>query len=174
MIYTEYQRYKQVKTPMPKIKLEPTGADIEGPFYKEGAPFGDGMVDYPTLFLTGKVLNVDGEVVKDAVLDFWQADKHGVYDLDGFKFRCKVKVDEHGIYKLATITPGDYQISETEFRCAHIHVKFSAPGYKPLTTQLYFADDKYNSTDHWFDPKRIIAMGSPVNEGTFNFVVEKV
>ncbi len=174
MIYKEYQRYKQVKSPMSKIKLEPTGADIEGPFYKDFAPFEDKLADAPTLFLAGKVLNVDGEPVHDAVLDFWQADAHGVYDNDGFKFRGKVKVDDNGNYKIATIVPGDYQIDEHEFRCAHIHVKFSAPGYKPLTTQLYFADDKYNETDHWFDSKRIIAMGSPANEGTFNFVVEKV
>lgn len=154
-------------------KLEPTGKDIEGPFYKKDAPFRDKLSDHPNLFLSGKVLDVDGGVVKDALLDFWQADADGAYDNTGFNFRGKVKTDEHGLYKLTTIVPGDYEIGPNEFRCSHIHVMFSADGYKPLTTQLYFADDKYNTTDNWFDSKRIIAKGQS-NDGSFNFVVEKI
>ncbi len=74
-------------------------------------------------------------------------------------------------YSFSTVRPGDYQIADSppDFRCAHIHVKLSADGFKPLTTQLYFADDPYDKTDHWFDAKRVIAA-----DGRFDFVLEKV
>jgi len=148
-----------------------TGADIEGPFYKENAPFRMILSYNPNLILSGKVLDQNGNVVKNAVLDFWQADSEGHYDNNGFNFRGKVKTDEDGKYILVTEIPGEYQISDDEFRCPHIHVKFSAEGYKPLTTQLYFAYYEHNETDRWFNEDRIIELKG--KEGTFDFVVEK-
>jgi protocatechuate 3,4-dioxygenase beta subunit len=123
----------------------------------------------------------------EGVLDIWQADEKGVYDNDGFKLRGKIIVDDtavrhprlrselqvpSGAYSFQTIMPGDYQIADNppDFRCAHIHVKVTAEGYKPLTTQLYFPDDQYNATDHWFDRRRVIQH--PI--GTFDFVLEKL
>lgn len=163
-MYKAYQEFKS--------KLQPTPSDIEGPFYKENAPFNNELHDFPSLFLTGKVLDIDGKLLLDAILDVWQADENGVYDNVGFNLRGKVKVDGNGEYKLTTIIPGDYQINDNppDFRCAHIHFKVSAKGYKLLTTQLYFPDDKYNATDHWFDPRRVIQHPN----GVFDFVLEKV
>jgi protocatechuate 3,4-dioxygenase beta subunit len=158
-------------------KLPPTPSDIEGPFYLAGAPFIDSGLISPdsNLFVSGTVMTTNGDAV-EAVLDIWQADAEGVYDEKGYGLRGKVKavVSERGksCYSFQTIMPGDYQIAETppDFRCAHIHVKVTADGCKPLTTQLYFADDKYNATDHWFDKRRVIQHPN----GTFDFVLEKV
>ena len=104
-----------------------------------------------------------------ALLDFWQADAKGEYDETGFEFRGKVQAGADGAYKLETIEPGDYAIGPNEYRCAHIHIKVSAPGFKLLTTQLYFNGDQYNATDHWFNSAMVI--GNP--DGHFDFVLER-
>ena len=72
-MYAEYQQCKAMKGGASSFL---TGADIEGPFYKEGAPFVNALTDQPTLFLTGRVVDANGNPVAGAVLDFWQADEH--------------------------------------------------------------------------------------------------
>lgn len=164
-MYPEYKKLRQ----MTSKKLTPTPADIEGPFYKAGAPTKTSLDANPNLCLNGKVYNVDGKVIVGCTLDFWQADAVGSYDMNGFSYRGKTQTDGDGCYKMETIVPGDYQIGPNEYRCSHIHVKLSATGYKDLTTQLYFQDDKYDATDEWFNPQMVI--GKP--DGLFNFVLEK-
>lgn len=159
--------------------LPPTPSDIEGPFYLAGAAFVEsGVIALPAkygneiLVVQGQVLSTDGTPLVGAVLDIWQANESGVYDEHGYERRGKVRTDGKGCYRFETVRPGDYQIADNppDFRCAHIHVKVTADGHKPLTTQLYFPDDKYNATDHWFDPRRVIQ--SP--NGQFDFVLEEV
>lgn len=176
--HAAYQRYKYLSAA--SRKLTPTTPDIEGPFYRAGAPIlaDDGrLCDDAGLLITGRIMDADGHPVADAVLDFWQADTAGNYDQDGFTFRGKVfaAVDERGaFYRLRTVRPGDYKIADDppDFRCAHIHVKVSADGFKSLTTQLYFPDDQYNATDHWFSKDRVIQMKRP-GEWCFDFVLER-
>lgn len=172
-MYPEYQQFKPKAGAAPR--LQPTGKDIEGPFYVPGAPFRDRLsTRQPALLLSGTVTDTDGNPLPGAVLDFWQADEAGVYDLDGFNLRGKLKTDDEGRYHLQTIRPGNYPISDTEYRCAHIHVKVTAEGYKPLTTQLYFADDEYDEADHWFDPARCVRFTDRnMREARFDFVLEK-
>lgn len=153
----------------------PTPADIEGPYYVPGAPFKTALTGKPLtradvirpLHLHGKVFDTQGKLLPGAVLDFWQADKDGDYDMTGFNYRGKVQADASGSYTLDTIVPGAYLMAPNEYRCAHVHVKVSAAGYEPLTTQLYFEDDQYDATDPWFNPQMIIG----VPDGLFNFVL---
>lgn len=148
-------------------RLPPTHSDIEGSFY---------LVGETKLYVSGRVLSPDGTSL-DAVLDIWQADEHGVYDEKGYKLRGKIHCLSDTGYAFETVMPGDYQIAESppDFRCAHIHVKVAADGYKPLTTQLYFADTPYDNTDHWFDPTRCIKFAAMAKtNGTFDFVLEKL
>lgn len=158
-----------------KAELVPTGADILGPFYREGAPdLPHGVLGIPDLYgdpslvVWGSVLATDGILIAGAVLDVWQADKNGVYDNEGYKLRGKFRSDGDGTYRFETIPPGDYEIGPNEFRCAHIHVIVTAPGFVPLTTQLYFKDDPYNATDHWFNKDRVVGP-----DGEFDFVLAK-
>jgi protocatechuate 3,4-dioxygenase beta subunit len=175
-MYSEYQKFKHsVASEQHIIQLVPTSSDIEGPFYKSGAPFRELLVPdkvEPTLHLTGVVTDVYGNNLLDVVLDFWQANAKGEYDNTGFDFRGKVKTTKDG-YSLHTIHPGFYQIGENEYRCSHIHVKVSHPEYRLLTTQLYFYGDKYDDTDHWFSPDRVIGLPTQPNP-KFNFVLEKL
>jgi hypothetical protein len=65
----------------------PTGADIEGPFYRAGSPFRmDIAAGEPgeRLFVGGVVVGPDCRTpLADAVVDVWQADSAGRYDNDG-------------------------------------------------------------------------------------------
>jgi protocatechuate 3,4-dioxygenase beta subunit len=143
----------------------PTPSDIEGPFYKVGAPFRKELTANPTLSVKGLILNTNGELIKDVLIDIWQADSGGNYDLEGFNFRAK---SNDSSYEFLTVMPGAYELDEDEYRCPHIHFKIVAPGYKTLTTQLYFPDNQYNETDQWFDVRRVINYPC----GEFNFVLE--
>ena len=58
--------------------------------------------------------------------------------------------------------PGRY-LNGAQYRPAHVHVKVSAAGHVPLTTQLYFPDDPYNAIDPFIKNKQIVFMG----DGTF-------
>jgi catechol 1,2-dioxygenase len=181
-MYKEYLECEKplfpLRNPMLRSGVQPTPTDILGPFYKAGAPLvANGVIGEAdqfnrlTIHVSGRVLSVDGEPVAGAVLDVWQADSHGVYDNDGYRLRGKVEANyvNVGGYEFQTVMPGDYQIGDEppEFRCAHIHVIVTASGFKTLTTQLYFADDKYDATDRWFDARRVIQ----VPHGTFDFVL---
>jgi protocatechuate 3,4-dioxygenase beta subunit len=174
---TEYRKaIGQKSAPPPTAgQLAPTTPDILGPFYLPGAPLVEsGVIAKGDLTVSGFVRNQDGESL-DALLDVWQADAAGVYDEKGFHFRGKVRCSSDTGYGFQTVRPGDYKISEPgqpdDFRCAHIHVIVTADGYKPLTTQLYFPDDPYNATDHWFSAGRVVKFADGV--GTFDFVLEK-
>ncbi len=49
------------------------------------------------------------------------------------------------------------------YRPAHIHVKVSAPGHAPLTTQLYFPEDPYNAGDPFIDRSLIMEVSPDRN-----------
>ena len=130
---------------------EETEDNIEGPYYKAGAPersalIEPGMKGTP-LIVSGRVLDTDCRPLAHAVLDVWQCDAEGVYDNKGYTLRGKVHADKKGRYELRTILPPPYKVSETRSRPAHIHLKLSGPGTKVLTTQLYFEGDRWNAVD---------------------------
>lgn len=89
------------------------------------------------LAVSGRVVDTRGELLEGAVLEIWHADPHGVYDLDGYRYRAKVAAAQKGTYGFETLMPGHYP----DRVCAHIHYRVTAPGHEPLITQLYFATD---------------------------------
>ena len=50
-----------------------------------------------------------------------------------------------------------------------------APGYRDLTTQLYFDGDKYNAIDPFIKPRLIMKLTdeAPGKAATFTFVLAK-
>jgi protocatechuate 3,4-dioxygenase beta subunit len=106
----------------------PTPSDMEGPFYKPGAPVRDA---------TGKGLVVSGTVrsadtcqpIVGAHVEWWQADPQGRYD---DAHRGSQVTGSGGTYRFDTDFPPPYA-----GRPSHIHFKAEAKGYRKLTTQLY-------------------------------------
>ncbi|HIA04212.1 MAG TPA: hypothetical protein EYN66_20340 [Myxococcales bacterium] len=127
----------------------PTGADLKGPFYEEGAPEKTHIaaVDEPgdPLLIQGQVMASNcTEGLNDAVLDVWQANAAAQYynELGVYRLRATVRADNEGRFSFSTVLPGSYQ-ENNAFRPRHIHIIVRATGYEPLTTQLYFAGDPY-------------------------------
>ena len=120
---------------------KPTPANELGPFYKKRAPetamlrasSDPGM----PLSVSGQILDTRGEKLPNAVVEVWQTDHLGHYDLDGYRYRAKLPADNSGNYKFESVMPGHYP----DRVCQHIHYLVRAPGHKPLVTQLYFATD---------------------------------
>jgi protocatechuate 3,4-dioxygenase beta subunit len=98
------------------------------------------------LFLSGKVVDVNGDPIREARVEIWQTDAFGVYDHPGdsntarrdrgFQFYGNSTVDGDGEYLFRTVLPGKY-----EPRPMHIHVKVWRREKEILTTQFYFAVD---------------------------------
>jgi protocatechuate 3,4-dioxygenase beta subunit len=155
-----------------------TEANIEGPFYKEGAPSRMVLVteDMPGTRLTvsGRVLAADGcTPLAGATLDVWQADDAGAYDNAGFQLRGVLQTAADGSYEVFTIVPGRY-LNGDRYRPAHIHVKASAAGHDLLTTQLYFAGDPFNEGDPFIKDSLIMTpteSGDGSLSATFDFVL---
>ena len=120
---------------------KPTPANELGPFYKKRAPEtatlrAPGDPGMP-LSVSGQILDTRGEKLPNVVLEVWQTDHLGHYDLDGYRYRAKLPADNSGNYKFESVMPGHYP----DRVCQHVHYLVTAPGHKPLVTQLYFATD---------------------------------
>ena len=122
-------------------KRTPTPACELGPFYKRLAPVTSNMrtASDPGMPLTiaGGVYSVNGEALTEAKVEVWQTDVFGHYDIDGYKFRAVLKANNKGAYSFDTVMPGHYP----QRVCQHVHYLVTAPGHKPLVTQLYFGTD---------------------------------
>src|SRR5262249_26342446 len=126
-----------------------TESNIEGPFYRPGAPFRTRLYDDGepgrVLVISGTVVARNGRPLAGALLDSWQASAAGRYDSDdprtppkpdAFRLRGKVKTDREGKYQFETVWPSPYQVGPDQTRPAHIHLKVSHNAYRALTTQI--------------------------------------
>jgi catechol 1,2-dioxygenase len=128
----------------------PTRPDAQGPFFAPEAP---SRTNIATPEEPGQRLVILGQVLADdcttpiagALLDVWQADATGSYHDAGTDYRLRGQLlsDAQGGYSFSTIKPGNYETAPGAWRPAHIHFTVSAPGFAPVTTQLYFAGDRY-------------------------------
>jgi protocatechuate 3,4-dioxygenase beta subunit len=153
-----------------------TESNIEGPFYKAGAPERSSIwepgMQGTQLVITGVVRNQRCEPIPYALLDVWQCDAAGVYDNTGYTMRGKLKADGKGRYELTTIAPPAYKVSAERYRPAHIHLKLSGQGTKLLTTQLYFDGDSWNAKDNAYRKSLTLTPKSGPNgskKASYNF-----
>ena len=147
---------------------EVTQEQTEGPYFKPDSPERSSLIESGVrgsrLVVAGRVLDIDCRPVRRALLDFWQADGDGEYDLEGFRLRGHQFTDGRGRFRLETVVPGLYP-----GRTRHIHVKAQRPNGQVLTTQLYFRDEPGNESDGIFDPALVMA-GNRRN-ARFDFVL---
>jgi hydroxyquinol 1,2-dioxygenase len=154
-----------------------TESTVLGPFYVPGAPelpnganLATGLPGELTLF-SGRVLTADGQPITGALIDMWQADAEGFYDvqrpdLDGTRLRGKFHTDAQGRFWFWTVKPTSYPVptdgpvgqmllsmGRHPYRPAHIHTIVSAPGFEPVTTHVFVAGDRYLDSDAVFGVK---------------------
>jgi len=132
--------------------------NILGPAYRPGAPFRArlGAPDEPgtALRMGGRVLDAAScAPLRGAVLDVWQVNQAGDYDMESaaFHLRGKLHSDGHGAYAFDTILPVPYGR-----RPKHIHYLISRPGYESRITQCYFDGDPANATDRYVKRELIV------------------
>ncbi|MFC9063068.1 carbohydrate-binding protein [Streptomyces sp. NPDC057074] len=152
---------------------DPTPDQMEGPYFKPNSPRRTSLVTPGTvgtpLTVAGYVFGRNCAPLPGVLLDFWQADNAGAYDMAGYAFRGHQFTDATGAFTLRTIVPGLYP-----GRTRHLHVKAQAPGRPVLTTQLYFPGEPRNATDALFDPALLmnVRAGGGGREATFDFVLD--
>ena len=153
-----------------------TEDNIEGPYYKPGAPERADLIDKgmpgTPLIVTGRVYSTTGEPLAAALLDVWQANAEGEYDNKGFRLRGRFTADKNGNYRLRTIVPKYYKAGDA-IRPAHIHIKVSAPSHPLLTTQLYFKGAEYNYIDSDVRPSLMLTPRDErdAKQAQFDFVL---
>jgi hydroxyquinol 1,2-dioxygenase len=150
---------------------------VLGPFYVHGAPEiqngGDmaaGWEGEPT-HDSGTVRSTDGKPVAGAVVDLWQSNSEGWYDVQladtgGRQLRARLRTDEEGHFRFRTIKPTAYPVptdgpvglildrmGRHAMRPAHLHFIVSATGYETVVTHLFVAGDQYLESDVVFAVK---------------------
>jgi protocatechuate 3,4-dioxygenase, beta subunit len=146
-------------------ELTKTPKQTEGPFYPDKLPLdtdNDLIVINETItpavgtitHLTGKVLDVKGNPVRNAVVEIWQCDGKGVYLHSKDSAPKKAQQDKHfqGFGRFATSNKGEYYFRTIKpvpypGRTPHIHVKVKKNGKELLCTQCYIKGHEGNKKD---------------------------
>lgn len=107
------------------------------------------------IFLTGRLLDLRGNALRNAVVEIWQCDANAVYHHPAggaeaerdpnFQGYGVARTDGAGGFYFRTIKPIAYP-----GRTPHIHVRVQGPGPLTFATQLYLADDPANRRDFLF------------------------
>jgi hydroxyquinol 1,2-dioxygenase len=137
-----------------------TEATVLGPFFTEDAPDvelgGDIAFGAPgqPCWVEGSVRDTTGAPLAGAVLEVWECDEDGFYDVqyegERTAARGRLRTDEHGEFRFWALTPVPYPIphdgpvgrllaatSRSAMRAPHLHFLVSAPGCRMLITHIF-------------------------------------
>lgn len=156
-----------------------TSQSLLGPFWRLHSPRlenGDSivrsLVGGPTMFVSGQILERDGNPVSNAEVDVWQCSPDGLYENQDpnqvrMNLRGKLTTDSEGRFWFRSVKPIGYPIptdgvvgrlltaqARHPFRPAHVHVLAMKPGYRTLISQLYLPDDPKLESDAQFGVRR--------------------
>ena len=156
------------------VKVKPTEATVQGPFYWQGSPvlplgsdIGKGMPGEPAHY-SGRVTDTQGKPLAGTCLDVWSGDGDGIYDMQmgdeaGMRLRGRFHTDADGRYHFWSIKPYYYPVptdgpvgdmlramGRHPNRPGHIHMMVYRDGYVPLTTHVFAADSPYLDSDAVF------------------------
>jgi protocatechuate 3,4-dioxygenase beta subunit len=163
---------------------KPSGATettVLGPFYVSNAPRYENGANIcldgkgEPLVVTGTVKDTGGRPIAGAVLDVWQANQDGFYDVQqkrtqpDMNLRGVFKADADGRFWFRSVRPRYYPIPNDgpvgqllevlgrhPYRPAHIHFIVGAEGFAPITTHLFDPDCPYLHSDAVFGVKQAL------------------
>ena len=139
-----------------------TPSQTEGPFYPDRLPLdtdndlllindAGAQADGDVTHLGGRILDSSGRPLRNATVEIWQVDGHGVYlhsrsagerrDAN-FQGYGRFLTDSRGRYYFRTVKPVPYP-----GRTPHIHFAISQHGRRALTTQMYVRGEAGNDRD---------------------------
>lgn len=146
-------------------ELIKTPKQTEGPFYPDKLPLdtdNDLIIINDTItpsvgditHLTGKVTDLKGNPIRNALVEIWQCDAKGVYLHTGDSAKKKDQQDKHfqGFGRFMTGSKGEYYFRTIKpvpypGRTPHIHVKVKKNGKELLCTQCYISGHPGNEKD---------------------------
>ena len=159
----------------------PSGATentILGPFYVKNPPNRENGENIcldgkgEPLVVRGKVLDTAGHPVAGAVVDVWQTNDDGFYDVQqkdvqpDMNMRGTFRTQADGSYWFRSVRPRFYPIPDdgtvgkllkalgrTPIRAAHIHAIILAEGYDPVITHIFEPSCPYFHEDAVFGVK---------------------
>jgi protocatechuate 3,4-dioxygenase beta subunit len=147
--------------------LNRTPGEILGPFYPvlrsvektadlTALPGKLGRAAGQVIYVMGRVVNVQGQPVKGARVELWQANAHGRYthpsdtnpapldpNFEGFAVQ---DTDAEGRYRFKTIKPGAYPATGNWIRPPHLHFEVTGK-INRMITQMYFPGEPLNDRD---------------------------
>jgi len=160
---------------------KPSGATettVLGPFYVSDAPRRENGANIcldgkgQPLFVTGRVTDTAGRPIVHALLDVWQTNDDGYYDVQqkgvqpDTNLRGVFSTDAEGRYWFRSSKPRYYPIPDDgpvgdllkmmgrhPNRPAHIHFIVGADGYQAVTTHIFTPDCPYLHSDAVFGVK---------------------
>lgn len=93
--------------------------------------------------IEGTIHDGAGALVKDAMLEIWQANANGQYGSNDFKGWGRAATDfESGLFAFETVKPGRTLFHDGRKQAPHISVSIFARGINiHLQTRLYFSDE---------------------------------
>ncbi|MEV0223349.1 intradiol ring-cleavage dioxygenase [Streptomyces sp. NPDC050704] len=155
-----------------------TESTVLGPFHMTESPVRELGADIDLVgsgepcVVSGRVLAEDGTPLPGAVLDVWQADAHGFYDVQrpdvqpAGNGRGLFTTDAEGRFWFRSCVPSPYPIptdgpvgellratGRHPYRPAHIHFIATAEGHTPVTTHIFVAGSDYLDSDAVFAVK---------------------
>ncbi|WP_390910775.1 dioxygenase [Pseudosulfitobacter sp. SM2401] len=159
-----------------------TSSSVLGPFHVSGAPplaVGGDMKRHfggPVLLSEGVIRDTEGQPIAGAQIDIWQTAPNGLYasqdaDQDTYSFHGLMTVGEDGRYAFTTVKPVEYTVPSDgpvgdilracgrhPWRPSHLHYIVTAPGYRPLVTEIFPDDDPYLDQDTVFGVRNDLVM----------------
>lgn len=143
--------------------LMQTPRQTEGPFYPDKLPLDTdndliSINDATTpavgdiTWLSGRILTASGAPVRNATVEIWQVDHHGVYLHSGSDGKTKRDGNFQGFGRFVTGSSGEYvfrTIKPVPYpgRTPHIHFAIKTKGQDKFTTQCYIEGEPQNDRD---------------------------
>ena len=154
-----------------------TESTVLGPFFVAGAPKVENGADIsngakgPPSVVRGQVRSIEGPPIAGAVIDVWQSDEDGLYDVQQpategepeARARAQLRSDSDGRFAFRSVLPEHYPIPHDgpvglllealgrhPWRPAHVHFMIEAPGFDRLITHVFRDGDAYLDSDAVF------------------------
>ena len=159
-------------------ELVRTPAQTEGPFYPDKLPLdtdNDLLIINDRItpavgeitHLSGRILDLKGNPVRNAVVEIWQVDNNAAYLHTGSANAAKRDRNFQGFGRFLTASSGEYYfrtIKPVNYpgRTRHIHFAVKVKGQEKFTTQCYVKGEPQNERDGILrsirDPKQRAAI----------------
>jgi len=151
-----------------------------GPFHARGSPVMNSPANLlknnegQAVVFRGKILDLKGNPISNATVDFWQNADNGLYwqqdpSQEQENLRCMLHTSNDGCFEIATIRPKPYTIpmdgpvgalftlsNRSPWRPAHMHLIVEAPGHKTLVTEIFDEEDPYLDNDAVFGVREVL------------------